>query len=96
MAGMWGGIAGLLPSLAEQAVNYFGAHQQKWRWVDQDFLRDQVWPLVRRDCLVHDSFYVLGEDCRRFPSHPAIPEGDHVGGYRPRFQMDPQHGAPSY
>jgi hypothetical protein len=96
MAGMWGGVAGLLPSLAAQAVAYFETHQQKWRWVDQDFLRDRVWPLIRQDCLVHDSFYLLGEDCRRFPSHPPIPEGDHVGGYRPRFQMDPRDGAPSY
>ena len=96
MAGMWGGVAGLLPYLAEQAVAYFETHQQKWRWVDQDFLRDQVWPLIRQDCLVHDSFYLLGEDCRRFPPHPPIPEGDHVGGYRPRFQLDPHHGASSH
>ena len=93
MAGMWGGVAGLLPALTDQAVDYFAAHQQKWRWVDQDFLRDRVWPLIRQDCLVHDAFYVFGEDCRQFPAHPPIPEGDHVGGYRPRFQMDSHHGA---
>jgi len=96
MAGMWGGVAGLLPSLTEQAVQYYELHQPKWRWVDQDFLRDRVWPLIRQDCLVHDSVYSMGNDCRAFPAHPPIPAGDHVGGYRPRFDLDAWDGASPY
>ncbi len=95
MAGMWGGVAGLLPTLTEQAIQYYETHQPKWRWVDQDFLRDRVWPLIREDCLVHDSVYSMGDDCRDFPAHAPIPAGDHVGGYRPRFSLDSQHGASS-
>jgi tetratricopeptide (TPR) repeat protein len=96
MAGMWGGVAGLLPSLTQQAVEYYETHEPKWRWVDQDFLRDCVWPLIRKDCLVHDSVYSMGDDCRAFPAHVPIPLGDHVGGYRPRFSMSSQHGASSH
>lgn len=95
MAGMWGGVAGLLPSLTDQAVQYYQAHQPKWRWVDQDFLRDCVWPLIREDCLVHDSVYSMGGICRAFPPHAPIPVGDHVGGYRPRFAVSSRHATSS-
>jgi len=94
MAGMWGGIAGSLPDLSDQAVRYYESHEQKWRWVDQDFLRDRVWPVIVEDCLVHDEFYRMGNDCRRFPEGSALPEGEHVGGYRPRFAVEKgAHGA---
>ncbi len=88
MAGMWGGIAGLLPRLSERAVEYYETHEPKWRWIDQDFLRDCIWPVIKDDCLVHDDFYVMGGDCRRFPSDAVLPQGEHVGGYRPRFAAE--------
>jgi Flp pilus assembly protein TadD len=83
MAGMWGGVAGLLPDLAAQAVTYYEAHETKWRWVDQDFLRDHVWPLVRLHAVTHDSQYLFGSDARPFPEGVELPDGDHVGGYMP-------------
>jgi tetratricopeptide (TPR) repeat protein len=88
MAGMWGGVAGLLPKLSEQAVTYYEKHQQKWRWVDQDFLRDRIWPLIVDDCLVHDAYYQMGEDIRPFPAGSELAPGEHVGGYRPRFAAE--------
>jgi len=83
MAGMWGGVAGLLPDLAAQAVAYYEAHETKWRWVDQDFLRDHVWPVVRLHAVSHDSQYAFGSDARPFPAGAELPDGDHVGGYSP-------------
>lgn len=83
MAGMWGGVAGLLPNLAGQAATYYEAHDSKWRWVDQDFLRDHVWPIIRQDCLSHDSQYLFGSDARPFPAGAELKHGDHVGGYVP-------------
>jgi tetratricopeptide (TPR) repeat protein len=88
MAGMWGGVAGCLPRLSEQAVHYYQQHRQKWRWVDQDFLRDQIWPLIREHCLVHDDWYRLGLHTRRFPAGSELAPGEHVGGYRPRFAAE--------
>ena len=83
MAGMWGGVGGLLPNLADQAVQYYETHETKWRWVDQDFLRDCVWPLIKNSSLSHDSQYLFGPNARPFPAGFELPNGDHVGGYQP-------------
>jgi Flp pilus assembly protein TadD len=83
MAGMWGGTAGLLPNLAEEAVRYYEAHETKWRWVDQDFLRDRVWTVIKDHAVTHDSQYLFGSDARPFPAGSELAEGDHVGGYHP-------------
>ena len=88
MAGMWGGVAGLLPNLSERAVQYYETHEPKWRWIDQDFLRDCIWPVIRDDCLVHDDIFSMGGECRRFPAGAVLAEGEHVGGYRPRFAAE--------
>ena len=84
MAGMWGGIAGLLPDLSHAAVDYYERHNTRNRWIDQDFLRDRVWPAIKDHCLVHDDVYVMGGETRHFPSHAALPPGEHVGGYKAR------------
>ena len=83
MAGMWGGISGLLPNLTRQAVEYYEAHETKWRWVDQDFLRDRVWPIIKNHSILHDTYYQFGPDARTFPVGSELPKGDHVGGYAP-------------
>ncbi len=80
MAGMWGGVAGRLPNLQAEALAYFRQYTPRWRWMDQDFLRDRVWPLIRRHCLVHDDRYRMGADRRPFPP-VVLPPGSHVGGY---------------
>ncbi|WP_223677940.1 tetratricopeptide repeat protein [Azospirillum agricola] len=53
LAGLWGGLAGLLPPLPP----LFDAHTARGtdRLSDQRFLRDVVWPRIRTRCLVHDS-----------------------------------------
>jgi tetratricopeptide (TPR) repeat protein len=84
MAGMWGGVAGLLPDLSKAAVDYYERHVNRNRWVDQDFLRDRVWPAIKNYCLVHDDFYAMGGDARRFPEGAVLPPGQHVGGYQPK------------
>jgi tetratricopeptide (TPR) repeat protein len=83
MAGMWGGAAGILPDLANQAVNYYETHETKWRWVDQDFLRDHVWPLIKNVSLTHDSQYLFGSNALPFPTGSELPIGEHVGAYMP-------------
>lgn len=53
LAGMWGGVAGILPGLGAMLRRYKSPTMETLN-IDQHFLRDQIWPLVRNHCLVHD------------------------------------------
>ncbi len=76
LAGMWGGRSGLLPELAPLVVSYKSGRLETPN-IDQWFLRDRVWPIIRRSTLIHDRcFRALG--ARVWPE--ADPVGDwHVG-----------------
>lgn len=63
LAGMWGGIAGVLPPMAVMLERYAPPALDAPN-VDQWFLRDVVWAFMRQSCLVHDR-------CFRMP--PAVP-----------------------
>lgn len=76
LAGMWGGIAGVLPPLAEMLAEYRPPDLEA-RNIDQWFLRDRVWAYVRTSCLVHDRCFAP-EGASPWPGDP--PDGrDHVG-----------------
>lgn len=76
LAGMWGGRSGLLPDLATLILDYQSGKLETPN-IDQWFLRDRVWPLIRNKTLIHDRcFRVL--EARQWPE--ADPPGDwHVG-----------------
>jgi hypothetical protein len=76
LAGMWGGRSGLLPELAPLVVSYKSGRLETPN-IDQWFLRDRVWPIIRSSTLIHDRcFRALG--ARVWPE--ADPAGDwHVG-----------------
>lgn len=75
LAGMWGGIAGLLPPL-EPLIERFASAEAD-RWQDQRFLRSHLWPLIAEDCLVHDS-HQSGHGLP-FPDHTGDPAEHAVG-----------------
>ena len=77
LAGMWGGMAGVLP---EVRTLIFG-HPQFFnsRFGDQAFLMNVVWPLVRDQMLVHDSYYRFHGSVE-FPPGYCLPRPIHVGG----------------
>ena len=76
LAGMWGGVSGLLPDMQQLTDGYFRAG--KHRWMDQDFLREVVWPLIKDHALCHDSYYDFNGS-RKFPAHGRRPPWLHVG-----------------
>lgn len=85
LAGMWGGIAGVLPPITELLANYRPAAMETPN-VDQWFLRDVVWPLLRDDCLVHDRCFRM-PDSQPWPT-PDPPGTEHVG--QDEHAADPQ------
>jgi len=78
LAGMWGGIAGMLPPLARLAEGFSYQPATESRNADQLFLGRRVWPLIRTQCLIHDRVYRTF-DARPFPRGFDLPEGQHVG-----------------
>lgn len=77
LAGMWGGVAGVLPDLSPmidaQMAQYGG------RWADQVFLRQEIWPRIRQVALAHDSVFQIARS-RPFPEGSDLAPGRHVGG----------------
>ena len=78
LAGMWGGVAGILPPLARLLEGFSYNLITESRKADQVFLGRVVWPLVKGSCLIHDSLYrVFG--AQDFPAGYELPPGRHVG-----------------
>lgn len=58
LAGFWGGVAGVLPSIRVMLRMYQSADLET-RNIDQWFLRDRVWPLVRHSVCAHDRLFTM-------------------------------------
>ena len=71
LAGMWGGIAGVLPDL-QALLSSYSPEARETANVDQWFLRDLVWGSIRPLALVHDR-------CYRPPGSQPWPEPDPPG-----------------
>ena len=76
LAGMWGGLGGVLPPLGPLIDRYRSRSIETPNW-DQWFLRDRVWPSIRAATLVHDRIFKT-EGSIPFPG--IEPQGNlHVG-----------------
>jgi hypothetical protein len=60
LAGLWGGVGGVLPPLTTLLQDFKSPSLANWH-LDQWFLREMVWPTARQSCVIHDSkFRTLG------------------------------------
>lgn len=78
LAGMWGGVGGILPDTGAM-LRSFRPFRLEGDHVDQDLLTDRVWPTVRGSCLIHDSVFAGCLGSVPFPPFGALPPGHHVG-----------------
>lgn len=76
LAGLWGGVAGVLPPLLPLLEAYRPPAVETPN-IDQWFLRDRVWCMVRRSCLVHDRCFTP-PGAKPWPEAPP-PGNLHVG-----------------
>lgn len=84
LAGLWGGVAGALPPLAELLEGFHYNSVTGSRTADQLFLGQKVWPLIKNSCLIHDSLYrVFG--AKHFPTGSDLPKGRNVGDNNEAF-----------
>jgi hypothetical protein len=65
LGGMWGSKKGVTPNIKQQIETYVKG--DFWQ-VDQNFLRDMIYPIVKNNSLVHDEFF----DKKPFPSKRPI------------------------
>jgi hypothetical protein len=56
LAGMWGGVAGVLPSVNALSKKYISSVMDTPN-ADQIFLRDVIWPYVRQSVCIHDRYF---------------------------------------
>ena len=80
LAGLWGGIRGVLPPLEPIAGALYAG--QAHRWHDQEFLSRVVWPSIQGHVLLHDSDYTLF-DAAPFPIPRPANSWRHIGGAVP-------------
>lgn len=72
LGGMWGAVRGAVPGMQEALDNWKDFNKGD----DQHFLRKHVWPVVKDQCICHDSNPELAKqrfephDVRPFPPHP--------------------------
>lgn len=78
LAGMWGGVGGILPSPATLMQSYT-AWRLETDHVDQDLLTETVWPSIRHSILVHDSIFHPCLGSVPFPPFGASLPGHHIG-----------------
>ena len=76
LAGMWGGVAGILPNMVEM-FNVLENNQHE-KWIDQAFTRQILWPLIKDQCLAHDHYYQF-YNAIDFPPHGRRHVKSHVG-----------------
>ena len=87
LAGMWGarmdsGARGLLESGMERIMEdvLFVVREKKWyKGLDQDLLKYWIWPLVRNQTCVHDSYLCQTFKSNNWRPFPTQRGGDFVG-----------------
>lgn len=80
LAGLWGAHRGNIGGMRERIVAFYAKAPKRANYVhrDQDFLRQEIWPLVRQSVHVHDSvFSFMSPD--RFDPDYGLPAVRHVG-----------------
>ncbi|ODS24458.1 hypothetical protein AB835_03745 [Candidatus Endobugula sertula] len=89
LAGLWGGVAGVLPNL-QQLLTKYQPDIVDTPNIDQWFLRDCIWRYVKTSCMIHDRCF---RQKGSIPLPGPEPKGNiHVGSnefaQRPDFQKN--------
>ena len=71
LGGMWGVRNGLLKGIGKMINEYSrGEYDDKYQ-VDQNFLREKIYPIVKGHATVHDEFFEYKPFPNQFPRFPA-------------------------
>lgn len=65
LGGMWGSKQKILKNIKELVSNYNVGNF--WQ-IDQNFLKDIIYPKIKNDCFVHDEFFNFEKEKKSFPT----------------------------
>lgn len=65
LGGMWGCRNGILKGMKNMIIDY--TKGDFWQ-VDQNFLKEKIYPIVKNDLFVHDSYLTYNDNKKPFPS----------------------------
>jgi hypothetical protein len=68
LAGLWGGCTGTLHNAVESMQQFVAKNTDSGRFIDQHYLREHVWPTLRKSVLTHDDLFGF-HDAKPFPPH---------------------------
>jgi hypothetical protein len=68
LAGLWGGCTGILHNAVESMQQFVAKNTDSGRFIDQHYLREHVWPTLRKSVLTHDDLFGF-HDAKPFPPH---------------------------
>jgi len=76
LGGMWGSRNGVLKGIKDMIASYDkGDYDNKYQ-VDQNFLREIVYPIIKNNSIVHDEFF----DKRPFPENAKLRTNEYFVG----------------
>jgi hypothetical protein len=64
----------------ENKIREYKSNEEYHHFYDMEFVRDVIYPVIKNNSLVHDSFYVIEPNTKRF-SLPYDKTFFHIGGY---------------
>ena len=70
LAGLWGGVAGVLPNIDKMVKNYTPKSMETPN-IDQWFLRDCIWSYIRNNCLIHDRCFTHNNSIKLPGTNPS-------------------------
>jgi hypothetical protein len=57
LAGLWGGCTGIIRNIVPSMQAFEAKNRESGRFIDQHFLREHVWPTLRKSVLCHDDLF---------------------------------------
>ena len=74
---MWGGVTGVIPDIEKLIEGFLQKHIQS-RVMDQVFLNECLWSIIRQSCLIHDRCFDAYQT-QAYPAYCELPPGRHIG-----------------
>jgi tetratricopeptide (TPR) repeat protein len=68
LAGLWGGCTGIIKNIVPSMQAFETKNRESGRFIDQHFLRENVWPTLRKSVLCHDDLFGF-HHAQPFPAH---------------------------